>query len=144
MPSANYPSSVAEILDDRMTFRPDALRAVKRFARSKPWRGTVEERKAKFRRLNRDLARAYGIARPRLIFSQVQENPEVGNGWYQPSAHTIALVGKLSVVTYLHEFGHARGYDERKACRFSVNLFRRVFPRSFARCRPMGHVLVRG
>jgi hypothetical protein len=144
MPFADYPGSVAEILDDRMTFKAEALRAVRRFARSKPWRGTLEERKAKFRRLNRALARAYGIARPRLVFCRVGGNPEVGNGSYQPVTHTITLLGKLSVVTYLHEFGHARGYGERGACRFSVNLFRRAFPRSYARCRPMGHVLVRG
>jgi hypothetical protein len=143
MPRDTYPSSIAEILDDRRTFKPAALRAVRRFARSKPWRGTTEERKAKFRRLNRELARAYGIARPRLVFCRVEDDPEVGNGSYQPLAHTITLSGKLSVVTYLHEFGHARGYGERGACRFSVNLFRRVFPRSYSRCRPMGHVLLR-
>ena len=47
------------------------------------------------------------------------------------------------MLTYLHEFAHARGYDERGACRWSLNLFRRCFPRSFARCRPVGHTLVR-
>jgi hypothetical protein len=143
MPFANYPSTIAEILDDRKTFKPAALAAVRRFARSRPWRGTLAEKKAKFERLNQELAEAYGIACPRLIFRGVEDNPTVGNGYYRPAAHTIALIGKLSVVTYLHEFGHARGYDERKACRFSVNLFRRAFPQSFARCSTMGHVLVR-
>ena len=53
------------------------------------------------------------------------------------------FVGRLSVVTFLHEFGHALGYGERGACRWSINLFRRCFPRSFARCRQAGHTLVR-
>jgi hypothetical protein len=46
-------------------------------------------------------------------------------------------------VTFLHEFAHARGFDERQACRWSINLFRRCFPRSFASCRQVGHTLVR-
>ena len=49
----------------------------------------------------------------------------------------------LSVLAYLHEFAHARGADERQACHWSINLFRRCFPRSFARCRAVGHTLVR-
>jgi hypothetical protein len=42
----------------------------------------------------------------------------------------------------LHEFAHARGADERQACRWSINLFKKCFPRSFARCRVIGHTLV--
>ena len=139
--SDTYPATVAEVLNPQMKFKPDALRAVKRFARSKPWQGTASERKAKFRRLNKQLAVAYGIPKPRLAFVQV-EGGLPGNGCYRPLGHAITLYGRLSVVTYLHEFGHARGYGERGACRFSINLFRRLFPRSFARCRPVGHVLV--
>jgi hypothetical protein len=60
---------------------------------------------------------------------------------HTPILDLIALVGKLSVVTYLHELAHARGYDERQAVKWSVNLFRKVFPRSFARCQQEGHLL---
>lgn len=137
---ANYLASVAEVIDLAMTFKPAALRAVRRFARSKPWRGTLEERSRKFHRLNRDLARAYGIERPVLVIA-VDRERATGNGCYCPATHLIRLVAKLSVVTYLHEFGHARGYDERRACRFSINLFRRTFPRSFARCIHVGHTM---
>lgn len=141
---ANYPRTVAELLDDTMTFRPAALRALRAFRRQKPWQGTLAQRRAKFRRLNRALAAAYGLPVPRLILPS-SETDRVANGCYSPSAGggTIQLVGKLSVVTYLHEFGHARGYDERQAVRWSANLFRRVFPRSFARLRHDGHMLVR-
>jgi hypothetical protein len=136
-----YPATVAEVLDHRMKFRPEALRAVKRFARSGPWRGTLEERQAKFRRLNEELSAAYGLLCPALLFHRIGDHA-LSNGAYDPDHHAIHLVGKLSLVTYLHEFGHARGYGERRACRFSINLFRRVFPRSFARCRTDGHVLL--
>ncbi len=139
----NYPATVQEILDPAMTFRPAALRVVRAFARRRPWRGTVARRKQKFRRLNRELAAAYGIAEPRLVFQGVEADADSGRSNYRPASHTITLAGKLSVLTYLHEFAHARGADERQACRWSVNLFRRCFPRSFARCRAVGHTLVR-
>ena len=57
--------------------------------------------------VNRALAVAYGIRVPRLLFLGVERGIEDGNGSYQPSTHTITLVNKLSVLTYLHEFGHA-------------------------------------
>jgi hypothetical protein len=47
------------------------------------------------------------------------------------------------VVTVLHEWGHVLGLGERGACRWSVNLFRRVFPREFERLARVGHLLVR-
>ncbi len=139
----NYPATVQEVLDPALRFKPAALRAVRAFARSKPWRGTIEERKAKFRRLNSDLAGAYGIGKPQLNFVAVDPNTPTGQTNYWPAGHIITLIGKLSVLTYLHEFAHARGADERQACRWSINLFRRCFPRSFAGCRAVGHTLIR-
>ncbi len=113
---------------------------MRRFARSKPWQGTHQQRARKFARLNRALAEAYGIDTPRLtIYSD-----RAGRDCYIPALHTICLGSRMSVVTYLHEFAHARGMDERQACRWSINLFRRCFPRSFARCDTRGHMLVAG
>jgi hypothetical protein len=140
---ANYPATVQEVLAPALRFKPAALRAVQVFARSKPWRGTLARRKGKFCRLNGQLAAAYGIAEPRLEFAGVEAGTPSCRSNYRPAAHTITLAGKLSVVTYLHEFGHARGFDERRTCRWSLNLFRRCFPRSFARSRAVGHTLVR-
>lgn len=138
-----YPATVGECLSDRKTFRPDALRAVRRFRRSKPFRGTIAERKAKYRKLNRELAAAYGIPVPTLRFRGVESDTDSGSSCYCRLDHSITLRGRLSVITFLHEFGHARGYGERGACRFSLNLFRRFFPRAFARLRQVGHTLVR-
>jgi len=145
--SAAYPATVAEVLDApvRVRFRRATLRAVRRFARSRPWHGDEAHRFEKFRRLNRDLALVYGIRRPLLMGERIGARDEIvrGNGSYQPATHTIRLVGRLSVVTFLHEFGHALGFDERRTCRWSINLFRRCFPRSFGSCRQVGHMLLR-
>ena len=136
-----YPASVAEVLDDQMTFKPRALRAVRNFRSSKPWRGRLEERQRKLRELHQQLCEAYGLAPPpRLIFGN-DDRTCSGRSCFIPAMNTIVLRGRLSVVTYLHEFGHVRGMGERRVCRWSINLFRRVFPRQYERCRHDGHLL---
>jgi len=132
--SANYPATVAEVLDDSMTFKPDALRAVRELAAAKPWRMSADERLELFQATARKLAAAYGIGCPRVSRGTMD--------CYTPHSNRIWLTGKMSVVTFLHEFGHARGFDERQTCGWSINLFRRCFPRSFARCRQVNHTLV--
>jgi hypothetical protein len=92
--------------------------------------------------LHRDLTAAYGLT-TRLEFERGDDSQPSGSSCYDPVRNMIRLRGRLSVVTYLHEFGHALGYGEQGACRWSINLFRRFFPRSYARLVPEGHTLVR-
>ena len=139
---ANYSETVTEVLDDEMRFRSATLRAVQAFASSKPWRGSLQERKEKFLTLNHDLASSCDIPEPELRFGRIDATSSSGS-YYQPSAHRIVPTGKLSVVTYLHEFGHALGQGEADACRWSVNLFRRYSPRQFSKLVHRGHTLIR-
>ena len=134
----NYPKTVSEVLSRRKKYRPAALAAVRRFARSKPWQGSVAERRRKLAKLNRELAAAYGVPRPALRFDAAVD-------CYVRLTGTIQLTKMAgSVVTYLHEFAHhLLGPCERRACRWSLNLFRRCFPRSFRRLQQVGHTLVR-
>lgn len=133
---ANYPATVEEVLQDGRKYKPEVLRATRLFAQAKPWRGSIEDRVRKLHALHAALCAAYG-KRTQVVIGHV------GGDCYVPSLDLIRLSGRLSVVTYLHEFGHALGKDERQTCRWSINLFRRVFPRSFARCRREGHMLLR-
>jgi len=142
MPRDDYPATVVEVLDDHIRFRPTALRAIRAFAESRPWAGSVDERKEKFRQLNRALSEAYGITEPELTFGRL-DGTGSGSSHYIPHLHRIVLVGKLSVVTYLHEFAHSRGKGEKGACRWSINLFRRCFPKQFGKLVHIGHTLVR-
>jgi len=131
---ANYPATVREVLSSRRKYRPGALKALRAFRRAKPWRGSEAERREKFKKLHRQLCRVYGV-QPTLAFSRQEV------ACYMPGRNRINLP-TLSVVTYLHEFAHARGADERQACGWSINLFRRMFPRYYARCRHDGHMLI--
>ena len=139
----SYPQTVVEVIDPRITYPPAALRAVRAFAATKPWSGSLEERISKFRQLNRDLSAAYDLPEPELAFEHL-DGGSSGRSSYCPLQHRITLRGRLSVVTMLHEHHHARcGPDERSACRWSINLFKRCFPRQYARLAHDGHMLVR-
>ena len=137
----NYPASVSEVLDPSMKFRPGVLAAVKRFKAAKPYRGSLDERKLKFQSLHRDLCALFSKTTT-LTFGTL-DGSDSGSSSYCPGTDTITLKGKLSVVTYLHEFAHALGRDERGACKWSVNLFKRTFPVLFSRCQHDGHTLRR-
>jgi len=134
---AGYPRYGAEVLDDSMRFRRETVRALRRFARRRPWRGTTAEQRIKLAELHGDLCRIYG-KRTRL---RMRVWRLINWECYLPAEDVIVLP-RLSVVSYLHEFAHALGRNERGACRWSLNLFRKAFPRSFARCHFEGHLLV--
>ena len=47
-----------------------------------------------------------------------------GSSAYCPITDTIRLTGKLSVITFMHEWGHVlKGHSEFEACRWSLRLF---------------------
>ena len=139
MPDNSYPSSASECLDRNMKFKAAVLHAVREFAKSKPWRGNLEERKAKFQQLHAKLCAIYG-KRTTLTFGVLEGGDSVGSH-YSPMSDTITLVGKLSAITFMHEWGHVLwGASELKACRWSLNLFRRCCPKSFERLRFEGHL----
>jgi hypothetical protein len=136
-----YPATVQEVLDDAMTFKPAALAALREFKKSHPWRGSIDDRHKKFRQLHETLCTVYGLnPPPRLILGNDHASCS-GRSCFIPSMNAIVLRGRLSVTTYLHEFAHARGMNERGAAKFSVNAFRKVWPKLFARCRHEGHLL---
>ena len=126
-----YPRSVAEVLDPVIRFRRSTATAARRFARSRPWRGSVEERAAKFSSLHAELCRLY--EKRTTLRLDVLDGGCSGRSFYSPFADEIVLVGRLSVITFLHEVGHVLyGRSELKACRWSLQLFKKTFPRSFS------------
>jgi len=47
-----------------------------------------------------------------------------------------------SIISALHEFGHYKyGRSELKACRFSVHLFKEIFPIAYKKLKWEGHML---
>ena len=137
-----YPASIDELDLDSVKFPPAVLEAVKAFSQSRPWRGSIEERKDKFLRLNNALAAAYSLPSPRLIFA-IDECVDSGSSVYISDLDTIIIRGRLSSITFLHEWGHKLlGPSEFKACEFSLALFRKCFPKSWGRLSFNGHMAV--
>lgn len=135
-----YPASPNEVLNPPMKFKAGTMKVMADFKQSKPWRGTTDERIAKFTKLVADLSRVYGIQPPALDTTGVDSEESSDTSYYMPMMHLISLRGRLSVITLLHELAHALRKNERDACRWSLSLFKRVFPRQWARLRFEGHV----
>ena len=138
----NYPETVVEVLDDEITYPDELLCVMRIFSAAKPWSGSTQSRKRKFSDVTRMMATACQIDEPTLTFGSLDEGSS-GSSFYSPGEHRITLTGKLSVVTFLHEFAHAMQMDEKDACKWSINLFRRCFPKQYSRLVHVGHTLIR-
>ena len=138
---SNYPTDGNELLEPPVQFREETIEAVQRFKESGPWTGTLEERMSKFRHFHDALCQIYG-KQTTLRFGDLSGDCS-GSSFYNRIDDEIVLQGKLSVVTFLHEYAHVLGRDERGAVRWSVCLFRQVFPEEFAKCHFEGHMLRR-
>lgn len=138
----NYPQHASDVLEPRVRFKPGAIQAIRAFQVSHPWRGSLEERMQKMRSLLENLNRVYNRS-TKLEFADVDDNVFSGSSAYSGFSDTIILSGRLSAITFLHEYAHALGKREKGAVRWSLNLFREVFPKSFSKLHEVGHVMVR-
>lgn len=101
------------------------------FKESNPWSGTFGERVDKFvkfhRAMNRINHRHVGLFVN--MSTSLKRWSESGQSLYHPPAEIIMLSGRLSVVTFLHEWAHALGMkDETTAQKWAMALFKDVFP----------------
>jgi hypothetical protein len=70
-------------------------------------------------------------------------NPAISTCCYVPKERAIYM-NSHSIISLLHEYGHAiYGASELKACRFSVHIFKNLFPRAYAKLEWSGHMLVK-
>lgn len=135
-----YPATVAEIIED-VNYKKDTHLAIEKFKNSHPWKGKENEIREKFKSLLCDLSKIYKIEEPEMVFLK----KFAYGSCYFPIDNLIVMTkerdGSYSVITFLHEFSHALGMNERGACRWSINLFRKHFPNSFKKLDPRGHLL---
>jgi hypothetical protein len=101
------------------------------------WRGSVQERKAKHEQLHAEACDALGLSTSLAI--TVDEDMAAwtrsfGSSYSMPKDR-ITLRGRLSVVTHLHELGHAylQSGDEGKVQAWAVRHFKSVWPKSYER-----------
>ena len=128
--------TVEGLINDRKVYSEAIIEATKELARSKPWQGTIAERQDKLRAYHVKLCAAYGIEID-LEFVGIADTV-VGDVRFNAQLRRIQLIGKCSIINYLHAFTRARGTGKREAYAWSLNLFKRYFPRSFERAEKIG------
>ena len=145
-----------QIIDENVRFTEGMIQATKAFAKSKPWRGTLEERAEKFHTYHAAVAAENDLTHSLIVMEEtLGDAPGTSTGAIvhvddaglptheRTGKLAIVLAKKLSVVTYLFLVAGALGYDRRKALKFAVNLFKQCFPLSFSACRLEGGLLIR-
>lgn len=137
--SSEYPATAKEVLNPPVVFRQSVVDAMKVFKAEKPYRGSLEERMGKFMRLHQKLNAIYS-KNTRLVFDSIGDEDSGSSHYNQPN-DSIVLQGKMSIITYLHEYSHViNGRSEKKAVRWSLNLFRKTFPKLFEKLKFEGYV----
>lgn len=122
----------SDLVDTTQRFNAPSVKATREFARSKPWRGSIEERKAKLVAYHAAISDAYGL-NTRLAFEIPDKETSSAASSYSVRDNLITIRGKVSVITYLYLLACARGLGIRKSVTWTVSLFARFFPRSFER-----------
>lgn len=134
-----------------LEFRLEAIAVMEKFRDEiKPFRPKVfsnealEEKKQKWKWFVEKMSEAYRIPTPTIKFGIFNEeswnrigssaNDDRGqSSYYSPSNNTLFFTGKFSLTTLLHEYGHARGFDERDTIIWSINIGLRFFPVTYNR-----------
>ena len=111
------------------------------------FRGTIEERTEKFKLLHSLVNRLYN-KQTALRIGTITPKTEAHagssyNSFYDRIQDSITLNGRLSVITYLHEYGHALGMGEVQAQEFAWTHFKQCFPKSASRLQRKGAMFVK-
>jgi hypothetical protein len=134
-----YPAK--PIWDDSMKFKIGVITALKKFKRTCPYSVGYEARKAGLQTLLEELGTAYQMEVPVLRFTEPEKETSF-ESYYMPEGHVIIMNGRLSIITFLHEFAHSQGKNETGAVRWSLSLFKRCYPKAFEKLIADGHCLV--
>lgn len=142
--------TIETVVDANLKFKPDVLRAAKVLAAGKPWAGDFDRRFDLLADCLRALCEAHGL-KPIQLTHVGDRVGFSGGSRFRPNLRRVELTGRLSVVTMFQLFAIARAVDDvgddfdaadlLAAIRWSVTLFRRVFPISFSRCEFDGRFL---
>lgn len=74
---------------------------------------------------------AYQMEAIELRMQNISFEGESAMSFWNEEDRYILLTGKLSVITFCHEFAHAMGMDEEQARKWSLTLFKNVYPIAF-------------
>jgi hypothetical protein len=136
-----YPTK-EEIMDHEVKHKPEVIIAVKEWKKESwlPVRaGNLRDKAAALEILVNRIA---GIYEKPVSF---QFNPDTPIGChYKPKEKILVVDKSCSIISTLHELAHHLfGSDEHQACRWSVWLFKKTFPKAYSQLVWQEHMLVK-
>lgn len=138
-----YPDN--PLLDPNATYPAEVLAMMARFKATNPWlrEGPENTRTHKFNALLKELRTFYTVD-VRANYRRITiPQSDSGASHYNHRRRLIVMEGRFSVVTFLHEFAHAMGFNEHEAVYWSTNLFAKTFPEKLGALEARGHMLIR-
>jgi hypothetical protein len=135
---------VMSMLEENVKYRVGTISALKAFKRvhktERPgmtFEEIMDERLKGMQELAKAFAEAYNVPVPVVRAQNIRPDGLSTISNYCPATRTITMVGKLSIITFLHEFAHHLYIfsGEHKARVWSINLFKRVYPKAFDKLR---------
>ena len=138
-----------ELVNESIEFDEALLEATQNYARSKPWKGDVDLRIAKLREFHDAISSG---SSPVLMVDvpEVEVPGSSGASRYNQEMNAIEIKGKISVLTYLFLHFLAQAIEDIQSGNFdgvepmvkAMTLFKRFFPRSYAKLRMENGVFV--
>lgn len=141
-----YPTK-EEILSRRPTYKKGLIPLIREFKgewlrQKKENPDFMATHEARFQLLSELLTKLSALYNKPLNHVSYEENAP--SCYYQSATQTIAINRSLSIISTLHEFAHhIHGHSETRACRWSVHLFKEIFPKAYNRLEWQGHLLVK-
>jgi hypothetical protein len=135
-----YPTKT-DIMMVEQKFKPEVLAMVK------DWKKAVWQDKDHMELQNRFIklkVLAIGLS---VVYNRpvnVKLEPDRKTCSYNKLSKTIIMNQSTSIISLLHEMAHHLfGPSELKACRWSVWLFKKTFPKAFQKLKWKGHMLTK-
>lgn len=134
---STYPTA-QQILEAEYLVDPDKVKILKE------WKETIWNpiRESGSSRIKKGALAILLMSLTREFDSVNIESTDRDTCMYDPITKTIYLDNSCSIISALHELGHhIYGTSELKACVFSINLFKSVFPKAYEKLHFEGHML---
>lgn len=125
-------AKVMQLISVPQSYPTAAIQALARFKREhKESQDAIGARFEGMKVLVAELAAAYNKPIPRLLSLNASIEAPSTESYFSPQTG-IVMVGRLSLITLLHEFAHYLGMvDEDQARGWSLSLFKLVYPIAF-------------
>lgn len=132
---SQYAATLLNIVDDGMKFQQGAVAALRIYKGHRRTFTTNEERLEGLQRLVTKLAQTYGIRPPTIVPHGPIDSEQPGEAYFDEGSNAIITRGALALMPVLRGVCSAiylDAADPRRQAKWSVNLFRKVFPEEFA------------